>query len=94
MEKWYPTVEEGNNKGIVVLITSQKEGAVTGGPEFIKAVGDSVLDSIVSDNLPGIIPYLFRCYPSNVDWFIILKLTEQNVEWQILLRHVLSYSYA
>ncbi|XP_042024654.1 UPF0603 protein At1g54780, chloroplastic-like [Salvia splendens] len=52
LEKWYPTIEEGNNKGIVVLITSQKEGAVTGGPEFIKAVGDSILDSIVSDNLP------------------------------------------
>lgn len=37
-----------------MLITSQKEGAVTGGPEFIKAVGDSVLDGIVSENLPGI----------------------------------------
>ncbi|EPS58574.1 hypothetical protein M569_16241, partial [Genlisea aurea] len=33
-------------------ITSQKEGAVTGGPDFIKAVGDSVLDSTVSENLP------------------------------------------
>ncbi|KAH6832155.1 thylakoid lumen 18.3 kDa protein [Perilla frutescens var. hirtella] len=52
LERWYPTIEEGNNKGILVLITSQKEGAVTGGPEFIKAVGDSVLDGIVSDNLP------------------------------------------
>ncbi|CAD6333876.1 unnamed protein product [Miscanthus lutarioriparius] len=31
LEKWYPTIEEGNNKGIVVLVTSQKEGAVTGG---------------------------------------------------------------
>ncbi|KAL0324217.1 UNVERIFIED_CONTAM: hypothetical protein Scaly_2388800 [Sesamum calycinum] len=52
LERWYPTVEEGNNKGIVVLITSQKEGAVTGGPEFIQAVGDSVLDGTVSENLP------------------------------------------
>ncbi|KAL3616438.1 hypothetical protein CASFOL_039828 [Castilleja foliolosa] len=52
LERWYPTVEEGNNKGIVVLITSQKEGAVTGGPEFIKAVGESVLDATVSENLP------------------------------------------
>ncbi|KAI3452110.1 hypothetical protein Pfo_008775 [Paulownia fortunei] len=52
LERWYPTVEEGNNKGIVVLVTSQKEGAVTGGPEFIKAVGDSVLDATVSENLP------------------------------------------
>lgn len=52
LERWYPTVEEGNNKGIVVLVTSQKEGAVTGGPEFIKAVGDTVLDATVSQNLP------------------------------------------
>nr|GEW18903.1 uncharacterized protein [Tanacetum cinerariifolium] len=53
LERWYPTLEEGNNKGIVVLVTSQKEGAVTGGPEFIKAVGDTVLDATVSQNLPG-----------------------------------------
>lgn len=54
LERWYPTLEEGNNKGIVVLVTSQKEGAVSGGPEFIKAVGDTVLDATVSQNLPGI----------------------------------------
>lgn len=54
LEKWYPTLEEGSNKGIVVLVTSQKEGAITGGPEFIKAVGDSILDATVSENLPGI----------------------------------------
>lgn len=52
LEKWYPTLEEGNNKGIIVLVTSQKEGAITGGPDFIKAVGDSVLDATVSENLP------------------------------------------
>ncbi|KAL4572696.1 hypothetical protein LXL04_019478 [Taraxacum kok-saghyz] len=52
LERWYPTLEDGNNKGIVVLVTSQKEGAVTGGPEFIKAVGDTVLDATVSQNLP------------------------------------------
>ncbi|XP_020087025.1 UPF0603 protein Os05g0401100, chloroplastic [Ananas comosus] len=52
LEKWYPTVEEGNNKGLVVLVTSQKEGAITGGPAFLQAVGDSVLDAAVSENLP------------------------------------------
>lgn len=52
LEKWYPTLEEGKNKGILVLITSQKEGAITGGPEFIQAVGDTVLDATVSENLP------------------------------------------
>ncbi|ESR46418.1 hypothetical protein CICLE_v10002001mg [Citrus x clementina] len=52
LEKWYPSVEEGNNKGIVVLVTSQKEGAVTGGPAFVKAVGEEVLDATISENLP------------------------------------------
>ncbi|CAN4111187.1 unnamed protein product [Withania somnifera] len=52
LEKWYPSVEQGNDKGIVVLVTSQKEGAITGGPDFIKAVGDTVLDATVSENLP------------------------------------------
>ncbi|MQL72440.1 hypothetical protein Taro_004747 [Colocasia esculenta] len=52
LEKWYPSLEEGNNKGIVVLVTSQKEGAITGGPKFIQSVGESVLDSTVSENLP------------------------------------------
>ncbi|XP_006302547.2 UPF0603 protein At1g54780, chloroplastic [Capsella rubella] len=52
LEKWYPSIEEGNNKGIVVLITSQKEGAITGGPAFIEAVGENILDATVSENLP------------------------------------------
>ncbi|KAH9322270.1 hypothetical protein KI387_016909 [Taxus chinensis] len=52
VEKWYPSVEEGNDKGVVLLLTTQKEGAVTGGPAFIQAVGDRVLESVVSQNLP------------------------------------------
>ncbi|XP_042518154.1 UPF0603 protein At1g54780, chloroplastic [Macadamia integrifolia] len=52
LERWYPTIEEGNNKGIVVLVTSQKEGAITGGPAFVQAVGENVLDATVSENLP------------------------------------------
>ncbi|KAF3454420.1 hypothetical protein FNV43_RR04867 [Rhamnella rubrinervis] len=52
LERWYPSIEEGNNKGIVVLVTSQKEGAVTGGPAFVQAVGENILDSTVAENLP------------------------------------------
>ncbi|GBG80342.1 hypothetical protein CBR_g30711 [Chara braunii] len=52
LEKWYPTVEEGTNKGIVVLVTTQKEGAVAGGPSFIQSVGDDILDSVCTVNLP------------------------------------------
>lgn len=52
LEKWYPTLEEGNKKGLVLLVTTQKEGVVTGGPEFIKTVGDKVLEGVVAENLP------------------------------------------
>jgi len=52
LEKWYPTLEEGNNKGIVLLVTTQKEGAVTGGPAFTKAVGDQILEAVTAENLP------------------------------------------
>nr|AFK40113.1 unknown [Lotus japonicus] len=52
LERWYPSVEEGNDKGIVVLVTSQKEGAVTGGPAFVQAVGGNILDATVAENLP------------------------------------------
>ncbi|KAK9139539.1 hypothetical protein Scep_009220 [Stephania cephalantha] len=52
LERWYPSIEEGNKKGIVVLVTSQKEGAITGGPAFIEAVGNNVLDATVSENIP------------------------------------------
>lgn len=38
IEKWYQTVEQGNKKGILLLVTSAKEGALTGGPAFLKVV--------------------------------------------------------
>lgn len=36
-----------------MLVTSQKEGAITGGPKFIQSVSETVLDATVSENLPG-----------------------------------------
>eukprot|EP00245_Coleochaete_scutata_P014768 TRINITY_DN6384_c0_g1_i1.p1 TRINITY_DN6384_c0_g1~~TRINITY_DN6384_c0_g1_i1.p1 ORF type:complete len:315 (-),score=72.84 TRINITY_DN6384_c0_g1_i1:417-1325(-) len=52
LESWYPTVELGDKKGVVVLVTTAKEGAVSGGPSFNDAVGDKVLEAVVADNLP------------------------------------------
>lgn len=52
IEKWYPTVEEGSNKGLLLVVTTAKDGAITGGPKFTKAVGDNLIDSIISDNIP------------------------------------------
>ena len=52
LETWYPTLEEGNNKGNLLLVKNTKEGAVVGGPAFLKGVGNDVLDSILSKNIP------------------------------------------
>ncbi|CAL8465281.1 g4816 [Coccomyxa elongata] len=52
IEKWYPTVEIGGNKGVLIVVTSGKDGALTGGPAFNKAVGDDLIDSVVSDSIP------------------------------------------
>jgi uncharacterized membrane protein YgcG len=52
VENWYPTAEEGENKGVMVVVTAGKEGALSGGKAFMAAVGDELIDSIVSDNIP------------------------------------------
>lgn len=80
LERWYPTVEEGNNKGIVVLVTSQKEGAVTGGPAFIEAIGENVLDATVSENLPGNWPFTFQTSSwSFLDFFLSIYCNETKL---------------
>jgi hypothetical protein len=33
-------------------VTTQKEGAVTGGPAFTQAVGDKILEAVTAENLP------------------------------------------
>jgi len=52
LETWYPTIEVGSNKGNLLLVKSSKEGAIVGGPAFLKGVGDDILDSILSKNIP------------------------------------------
>jgi uncharacterized protein len=48
----YPTKEEGSKKGVLLIVTAGKDGALNGGPEFMKAVGDDFIDSIISENIP------------------------------------------
>eukprot|EP00270_Netrium_digitus_P008213 TRINITY_DN243_c0_g1_i4.p1 TRINITY_DN243_c0_g1~~TRINITY_DN243_c0_g1_i4.p1 ORF type:complete len:309 (+),score=92.72 TRINITY_DN243_c0_g1_i4:62-928(+) len=52
LETWYPTVEEGDKRAVLLLVTSQKEGAVSGGPTFLSTIGDDILEAVVSENLP------------------------------------------
>lgn len=52
IEKWYPTVEQGDKHGVLLLVSTEKEGAVVGGPSFMKTVSDPVIDGIISENIP------------------------------------------
>jgi len=52
LENWYPTVEQGDKKGVLLIVSSTREAAISGGPSFLKAVGNDVLDSIISDTIP------------------------------------------
>lgn len=51
IEKWYPTKELGDKKALLLLVTGSKEGAVVGGPSFIKGAG-ATGDSIAGESIP------------------------------------------
>ena len=36
LEKWYPNKAEADKKGILIVVTTGKDGALTGGPAFTK----------------------------------------------------------
>lgn len=52
IESWYPNSADGDNKGVLVLAKQSKDGALVGGPSFQERVGDDLVDSIVSDQIP------------------------------------------
>mmetsp|Transcript_1948 Transcript_1948/g.6813 ORF Transcript_1948/g.6813 Transcript_1948/m.6813 type:complete len:276 (+) Transcript_1948:195-1022(+) len=52
IETWYPTAELGNKKAVFVIVKTTKEAALVGGPAFGKALGDDVLESIITENVP------------------------------------------
>lgn len=54
LENWYPTLEQGNNKGVLLIIAATKEGGISGGPKFLDAVGNDVLDGIISETIPNL----------------------------------------
>ena len=51
LERWYPTAEEGDRKGVLLLVAQADEGALVGGPSFA-ARTDPVLDAVVGESLP------------------------------------------
>lgn len=63
-----------------MLVTSQKEGAVTGGPAFVKAVGEEVLDATIAENLPGNYPFYFSCLMFRVLLLISSQCLVENLK--------------
>lgn len=51
IDNWYPA-DAKKDKGVLLVVTAGKEGAVTGGEGFMKAVGDDLIDSITGENIP------------------------------------------
>lgn len=49
IKKWYP---DSDKKGLLLVVTAAKDGALTGGSAFVSAVGDELIDSIVGENIP------------------------------------------
>lgn len=37
---------------MLLVVTAGKDGAISGGPAFMQAIGDPVIDSILADNIP------------------------------------------
>lgn len=48
---WHKS-NEGDKSGLLLVVTTGKDGALVGGDSFIKAVGDDLIDSVVGENIP------------------------------------------
>lgn len=48
VSKWFPGQ---NNRGLLLVVTSAKDGALTGDKEFMNAIGDDLIDSVVGENV-------------------------------------------
>jgi uncharacterized protein len=51
LENWYPTVEEGDKKAVLLVVTSSKDGALTGGPGFMAVCFESATPAVLSSVL-------------------------------------------
>merc|ERR1712139_351956 len=51
MGKWHKS-DGGDKNGLLLLVTSGKDGALVGGNSFLSGIGDDIIDSVVGDNIP------------------------------------------
>ena len=48
----YPNKADAENKGVLLIVTAGKDGALSGGSRFVAAVGDEFIDSVIAENIP------------------------------------------
>lgn len=49
VSKWFP--KDSDKRGVLLVVTSGKDGALTGGQSFMKAIGDDLIDSVIGENV-------------------------------------------
>merc|ERR1711998_153134 len=49
--KWHKS-DGGDKSGLLLMVTSNKDGALVGGNSLLTALGDELIDSIIGDNIP------------------------------------------
>lgn len=50
LKKWYKGTDS-SQKGLVLIITTGKDGAVLGGDKFMNTLGDDLIDGVVGGNI-------------------------------------------
>jgi len=48
--KWHKS-NQGSKNGLLLVVTTGKDGALVGGDSFMKSLGEDLVDSVVSDNI-------------------------------------------
>jgi len=51
IERWYPTAEEGDKHGVLLVVGKTKDAALVGGPGFMGKVGNELLSDILQTNV-------------------------------------------
>ncbi|KAH7618879.1 putative UPF0603 protein [Nannochloris sp. 'desiccata'] len=49
VSKWFPGATD--KRGLLLVVTAGKDGALTGGDSFMKAIGDDLIDSVIGENV-------------------------------------------
>ena len=49
ISKWFPGATD--KRGILLVVTAGKDGALTGGESFMQGVGDEFIDSVIGENV-------------------------------------------